>query len=233
MPKYDILLLDADGTLFDFHRAEREALQKMLTDRGIACDEQVLETYRTINNSLWRQLEDGTITREELLSSRFARLFEALHLDCSSEGCNDAYLDALSQGSYLLPQAEEVCRTLAGHCKLCLATNGVNAVQRRRLQDSPIRQYISEIFVSEELGAQKPDPRFYDVLFERLGVQDRSRAIMLGDSLNSDMRGALAAGIASCWLNPSGAESGGLKVDYEIRQLQEFIPIVMGEGSAE
>lgn len=227
---YGIVLLDADETLFDFRNAEREALRKTLALFDIPCDDETTELYRELNEGLWRQLERGQISRQVLLESRFHMLFERLHAQGDSDRCNEIYLTHLAHGADLLPGAEELCRELAPHARLVLATNGVSHVQRKRLELSAICPYISEIFVSEEIGFSKPDPRFFDAVFSALQIGDRSCALMVGDSLSSDMAGANAAGIAACWFCQDPlADSGSVRIDWKIRRLSELIPIVLSE----
>ena len=129
-----------------------------------------------------------------------------------------------------MPGALKLCRTLHERRRLYLATNGVGYVQKKRLRGSALAPYIDGIFISEEMGYSKPDPRFFDEVFVRLGNPDRKSAIMLGDSLSSDMLGASRAGIAGCWYCPDDKKQPqGILPDYRIRQLEEFLPIVLGE----
>ncbi|WP_195282480.1 YjjG family noncanonical pyrimidine nucleotidase [Harryflintia acetispora] len=232
MPRYDILLLDADGTLFDFERAEREALFAALRARGIVPGERHLAAYREINEGLWRRFERGELQKEELLRLRFSLYFEEMGIGEEPRRFNEEYLDELKKGAFLLPGAQELCERLHGCCRLCLATNGVSRVQRGRLRRSSIAPFIHDLFVSEDLGAQKPQAAYFDRVFARLGRPPRERVIILGDSLTSDMRGGVDYGIATCWLNFGRHRAPGLPVTYQIHALEEFVPIVLDEKNS-
>lgn len=235
MARYDILLLDADGTLFDFKAAQRQSLMKLLESCALPFTQQTLESYDRINEGQWRRFERGEIEKTELLASRFRIFFREWGREISgaqSRAYNEQYLDALSEGAQLLDGALELCKALYGRCRLCIATNGVSKVQRRRLSLSALAPYISELFVSEDIGYPKPDTRYYQAVFRALHEPDRRRVLMVGDSLTSDMAGGRRAGIDTCWFcpHPGGGRSpsGELPadVDYMVRELPQLLAIV-------
>lgn len=229
--KYDILLLDADETLMDFPDAEHQALVRTFDEHGLSFDEQVDQLYQSINQGLWRQLERGEITKDQLLAARFARLFEALHIEgIDSDEFNRKYLYNLGFGSRTMPDALETCRALHQlGCRLYVLTNGVSATQRRRLGASGLMPYLSDIFVSEEAGQPKPALAYFQYVFERIPEFEPSRALMVGDSLSSDMEGARRAGLDACWFNAKGLiNEKGIPIRYEIAALPELIGIVEG-----
>lgn len=226
--KFDIVLFDADGTLFDFEAAARRALTEMLASIGFAAGEDVYQRYHVINESFWRRYERAEISREELRVGRFRRFLGEIELSADPVRCSEEYLRRLAKGGDLLPGAEALCRALAPHLRLYLATNGISAVQRERLSLSPLRGLISDLFISEEIGFPKPDRRYFDSVLSRLGVEDQSRVVMLGDSLTADIQGAQHAGIAACWFSPDGAENkSGIVPDWTITRLEDFIPIAL------
>ena len=206
MKRYDYILLDADNTLFDFDRAEHEALKRAMTERGYEFTEASEQLYLTINRALWAAFDRGEVTQKWLTVERFRRFDQALGGHNDPEAFNRDYLTYLGQSSILLPGALELCRALydAG-CVLAIATNGVARVQHARMDASPLRQYISHLFISEELGAQKPQREFFDPMLEALGITDKSRCLMVGDNLRSDVLGGLNAGLPSVWYNPHNA----------------------------
>ncbi|WP_368233780.1 YjjG family noncanonical pyrimidine nucleotidase [Anaerotruncus rubiinfantis] len=228
--KYDILLLDADDTLFDFGLAEREAIRRVCRQRGLPASDAVCDRYSEINLSLWKKFEQGLVTQDRLRAERFEILLTELDARDDAHAFSEAYTDALGEGAFLLPGAYELCKELSARCPLYIVTNGVIRTQKNRLAHSQIAPFISRMFISQELGAPKPRREFFDRVFEALGGPDRSRAIILGDSLTSDMAGGRNAGIACCWLAPSGAEGDPALYDYRIDTLSGFIPIVMGES---
>lgn len=229
MPNYDLVLLDADDTLFDYDLAEAGALTKLLAAHRFPYTPEVRTEYRRINTALWADFEHGRISKSGLQSARFQRLLQACGLIGDGEALNGEYLDYLAEGAYLLPGAEDICRALSEQCTLVLATNGIARCQRRRVALSPIGQFISQIAISEEAGCQKPQASFFDYAFALCGHSDRSRAIMVGDSLSADIAGGTAFGITTCWYNPHGkAMPAPYRSDYQITRLEELLQIVLG-----
>lgn len=200
---YDTLFLDADNTLFDFDRAEHEALKRAMTERGYPFTPETESVYLTINRGLWEAFDRGEVEQKWLVVERFRRLDAALGGSNDPEAFNRDYLTYLGQGAWLLPGALELCRELkqAG-CRLAIATNGVARVQHARMDASPLAQYIDGLFISEELGAQKPQAEFFLPMLERMGVADKGRCLMVGDNLRSDILGGRNAGLPTVWYNP-------------------------------
>lgn len=205
MPRYDIVLLDADNTLFDFDAAELQALRQTLERYGHSPTRETETLYLRINRTLWAAFDRGEVTQEVLVVERFRRLLTALGGEQDPTGMNRDYLAALARCSILLPGAEDFCHTLVqSGCRLALATNGVASVQWGRLKASPLSPLLEAVFISEELGAQKPQPVFFDRVFAALNVTDRSRSAIVGDGLRSDILGGRNAGIDTIWYNPRG-----------------------------
>ena len=221
------LLFDADGTLFDFDRAEASALCKTLEQFGVLFTPERLATYQRINNQLWRALENGLITPGDLKVRRFESFFEELQLDLSPHSFSLAYLEQLGTCSELIAGAVEMLQALHTRYQLAIVTNGLKAVQRSRLARSPIRDYIAEMVVSEEVGASKPDQAIFDAAFERIGRPLKSEALMIGDSLTSDIEGGYRYGVDTCWYNPTNqSQSVDLKITYQIGNLPELAEIL-------
>lgn len=201
--KYDTIFLDADNTLFDFDRAEHEALKRAMTQRGYAFTPESEAVYLSINRGLWEAFDRGEAEQKWLVVERFRRLDAALGGSNDPEAFNRDYLTYLGEGAWLLPGALELCRELkTAGCRLAIATNGVARVQHARMDASPLAQYMDGLFISEELGAQKPQAEFFLPMLERMGVADKSRCLMVGDNLRSDILGGLNAGLATAWYNP-------------------------------
>jgi 2-haloacid dehalogenase len=225
--KYKWLLFDADGTLFDFNSAEASALCKTLGQFGVPYAPERLTIYQRINNQLWRALENGLITPGVLGVRRFELFFEELQLDLSPNSFSQAYLEQLGTCSELIAGAVEILQTLHTRYKLAIVTNGLKAVQRSRLACSPIRDYIAEMVISEEVGAAKPDLAIFDAAFERIGRPPKSEALMIGDSLTSDMEGGYRYGIDTCWYNPTNqSQSVGPEITYQIGSLGELADLL-------
>ena len=202
MPRYEVVLFDADHTLFDFDRAEREALRQTLEEAGLPADGETEARYLSINRALWNRLDRGEVRREWLVVERFAALLRALGRTGDAAALNRAYLDHLGEGSYLLPGAQALCRALAPRCTLAIVTNGVARAQRRRFEASPLNGLIPWLFISEELGASKPDSAFFAPVLRTLGKPDPRRVLMVGDNLLADIQGGIQAGLDTAWYNP-------------------------------
>jgi len=227
--RYDILLMDADETLFDFHKAEAEALRQTLEESGIACTPETEELYSGINDALWKAFERGEVTKPFLQKARFVQLFEQLGITEGGEAAAERYPIHLGEASYPLPGAEKLCQLLEElGCRLCLTTNGISYVQHRRLEKSPLRKYFSDenVFVSEDTGSQKPQIEYYAYIFDKIKPKDRARILAVGDSLSSDIKGGINAGVDTCWYNPKGMSAGDVQPTYDIRTLDELLRIV-------
>ena len=229
MAKYYCILFDADNTLLDFDAAESKALADTLRNYGIEPDAETVQTYRTINGELWRQLEKGQIRRDKLMAERFTRFLKAVNAAGSGAEMNQYYLDQLSTHPDLAaPNVLDVMKELAEVATLAVVTNGFDRVQSRRVAESGLKEFVEEVFVSEKLDSEKPNRKIFDTALRSLGVENRERVLMVGDSLTSDIQGGINAGLDTCWFNPSHNENPG-KVcpTYEIETLEELYPLVM------
>ena len=229
MAKYYCILFDADNTLLDFDAAESKALADTLRNYGIEPDAETVQTYRTINGELWRQLEKGQIRRDKLMAERFTRFLKAVNAAGSGAEMNQYYLDQLSTHPDLAaPNVLDVMKELAEVATLAVVTNGFDRVQSCRVAESGLKEFVEEVFVSEKLDSEKPNRKIFDTALRSLGVENRERVLMVGDSLTSDIQGGINAGLDTCWFNPSHNENPG-KVcpTYEIETLEELYPLVM------
>lgn len=204
MANYEYVLFDADNTLFDFDAAEHAALEATLAHYDLPGDDAVLGRYQAINAALWAAHERGEVSRDDLVVERFAVLLRELDTQLDAAALNTYYLARLGEDAGLLPGADALCQVLAPCCTLAIVTNGVGRVQRGRLARSPLKDLFSYLFISEELGCQKPEKGFFDQVFHSMGLTDLSRVILVGDSLSADIQGAANAGIPSIWYNPKG-----------------------------
>ena len=224
---YPWLWFDADGTLFDYNRAEATAFRKTLALLRFQFEDRYLEAYQRINRELWKALERHEITPAALRVKRFELLLEALHLNGSADDLNIAYVEQLGLCTDLMDGAYEVLERLHRHSRIAVVTNGLEAVQRSRMEHSMIRPFITALIISEEVGAAKPQPAYFDAAFARTGNPPKRDVLIIGDSLTSDMQGGLDYGIDTCWYNPSGElKPQDLPVTYEIRHLRELLDIV-------
>lgn len=226
--RYDVLLLDADMTIYDFHTAEKEALKSVLEHLKID-DPQAPEIYSRINAQCWADLEKGLITQDELRVRRFRELIEYYGIEADLDEVPQLYVEALSHQSQLLPGALQAVKELAQLVPLAIVTNGIPYVQHGRFDRTEVRPYIKELVISGEEGFFKPDPRLIEAALRRMGTT-KERALMVGDSLGSDILGAQRAGVDSCWLNPAGkACTLETEPDYTIKDLIEVKEILLKE----
>lgn len=228
--RYDVILWDADDTLLDFQRSEASALERAFAEFDLPLTEEIRRGYLEINHGLWKALERGEVTKQQVLDQRFQRTFHLFGLNAPHDGSFErTYQRMLGEGAFLLPDAESVLRALSGRCRQAIVTNGVTATQRNRLRLCGLDRIMDDVFISEQLGAAKPQRAFFDAVFDRLGRPPRERVLIVGDSLTSDMHGGEVAGIDRCWFNPHGVENtSGVEVTWEIRRLPELLAIVEG-----
>lgn len=229
MARYHTILFDADQTLLDFHRSEREAITEMLTGFGLDVTEAMVADYSRINQNAWRRLERGEITKKQLRTLRFSEFCALYGFDFDAEEMATRYIAALSTKSYLLDGALECCQALAKHCRLYVITNGMAVVQHGRFDPSPLAPLFEDAFISDDIGHEKPSQDYFDYVKAHIPDFDPADTLVVGDSLTSDIKGAITAGLDSCWYNPDKKPApDGLSITYTVQSLGEVIPLVLG-----
>ncbi|HAL88510.1 MAG TPA: noncanonical pyrimidine nucleotidase, YjjG family [Clostridiales bacterium] len=218
----EFLLLDLDDTILDFHKAERLALSKTFRAFGLEPTEAVLNRYHEINKWHWEQLEKGRLTRPQVLEGRFVQLFRELGLAVDAAQCMKSYEHNLSIGHYFLPGAEEAVKRLHEKYRLFLLSNGTAVVQQGRLTSANLYPWFEKVFISQEMGFNKPDKQFFDRCFAQISGFDPDKALMVGDSLTSDIQGGINAGVRTVWVNPAHKVAGKIRPDYEIEALPQL-----------
>ena len=222
------ILFDLDDTLLDFKGAEAKALRETLIQLDLVPTEKTISRYSAINQSQWELLEEGRITRDQVLHRRFDILFQELGIHRSSHQAQDIYEHLLGQQHDLILGAQELLEELYGTYKLYLVSNGTATVQDSRLRDSGIDRYFEKIFISERIGANKPSPVFFDRCFAAMPGQERSHCLIVGDSLSSDILGGINAGIQTCWFNPNKKQPrDGIHPDHEISALSQLPALLL------
>jgi len=228
---YNWILFDADGTLFDYDAAEAAALAAAFARIGQNFLPEHSEIYRTINGRMWLELEEGTTTQERLRVERFEELFETIGVNSDATQFSDDYTANLATQTGLIDGADSTVAALAEIARLMLITNGLTQVQRPRFGASSIRRHFDGLVISEEVGAAKPDPQIFDAAFATMNHPRKSKVLMVGDSLTSDIKGGIDYGIDTCWFNPSGrALQNGVEPTYEIRRIDELLDIALHEA---
>lgn len=186
--------------------------------------EMMAHDYYVINEGLWERIETGELTREFVRVERFRQLLDKYHIPGDPAGINDRYLANFQKLTIPTRNAQYVCETLCKTKTLAIITNGTASVQHARFRLSPMTPCFSEVFTSEEVGIPKPQKGFFDFVLEKLQIKDRSRVLIVGDSLTSDIKGGNNSGITACWYNPEGKENPGIaQPDLEIRDLIELL----------
>lgn len=216
------ILFDLDDTLFDFHKAERIALTKALLQLGIEPKEETLARYSELNQAQWKRLEKGEITREQVKLRRYQLLFAELGVDASPAEATAFYETQLGIGHYFMDGAELLLKTLFPDYRLYLVSNGTAKVQHSRIESAGIARYFKEIFISQEIGCNKPSRRFFEHCFAKIPDFKADETIIVGDSLSSDIQGGKNMGIGTVWFNPAGAAADAVQPDHVIRRLEEL-----------
>ena len=216
------VFLDLDDTLLDFHRSEREAISATLSSLGVTPTEAVRKRYSEINRYVWQQLELGTMTREQILVRRFELLFEELGLEIDGMTARRTYEWNLGGSYFYIDGAEALLDELSKKYDLYLMSNGTAAVQDRRIAASGISKYFKGIFISEKVGYNKPALEFFEKCFAEIPDFRKEESIIIGDSLSSDIKGGINAGIPTCHYNPKGETSDKITPDYTIKALEEL-----------
>ena len=221
------VFLDLDATLLDFLKAEAVALRKVLAREGIESSDRIVARYSEINDYHWKLLEMGKLTRQEVKFKRFQVFFDEMRVKTDVEAARKFYEEQLAIGHYFMPGAEELLEALRGKYRLFIMSNGSIAAQNGRIASANIAHYFERIFLSEEIGHNKPSKEFFDACFSEIPDFDADQAIILGDSLTSDILGGQNAGIKTCWFNSLNKPSNPAIIpDYEIKELSEFVPLL-------
>ena len=226
--KYEILLFDADNTVLDFDKSEEQALRCAFEQVQLPFDENTLAVYRKNNIAQWQLFEKGQLTKSQVLINRFVYTFADLHLPNDKlDRVATLYEEYLKFGFFIVPYAEEVLTELQKKCRLYVVSNGVAEIQNSRMKGSGMEKYFIDRFVSETVGYPKPQIEYFNYCFAHINNFDRSKTLIIGDSLTSDIQGGVNAGIDTCWFNPTHAKNNSqLTPTYEIDDLRQILKIV-------
>lgn len=248
MSRFDAILWDVDGTLLDFMYAQRQAFSECLEHAGQSVTEEMLRRYSAINDGYWKRYELGEVTKEQLRTGRFETFFESGRIEgVDAAAFADSYEERLGRIYRYLDNSLELCRDLRGRIRQYVITNGVTAVQDSKLRLSGLGELMDGIFISEQVGTPKPQEGFFDYCINAMEAEgfrtDKSRMLIVGDSLTSDIRGGVLYGIPACWYRPEDLLGRDETVrelyrkyrpDYEISSLSQIYDILglePGNGS--
>ena len=226
---YKYLLWDIDGTVLNFLASESYAIRFLFKKYNIGeCSDEMLKTYSQINSRYWQKLERGELTKPEILVGRFQEFFSLIGADTSiAEDFNRDYQVTLGDHIEFEDNAKEILLAQKKVYTIAAVTNGTKVAQEKKLSLSGLDKVIDYIFISENIGVEKPNKEFFDYVFEKMNIQDKKEVLIIGDSLTSDIKGGVIAGIDTCWFNPHHKENNlNIPVTYEIDNLAEISDIV-------
>lgn len=225
--KYSFLLFDADHTLFDFNKSEYLALKSALEQLGCPSTDAHIERYSDINVKYWKMLERGEIDKISLKLARFVEFGKEFGFEDKAEALSDLYMENLAHESHLFDGALELVEKLSESYRLFIITNGVKSTQDGRFSVSPITKYFEKIFISEVVGAEKPSVEFFDAVANGIEGFERERALVIGDSLSSDIKGAINSKIDCIWYNPMEKSApDGWNITYTVGNFYEILDIL-------
>lgn len=237
---YKLVLIDLDDTLFDYPKAENSAFRSTFEEMGFFKENRFLKNqnseefyteikkeYEKINSQLWKDLEKGVVDKEELKIIRFEKIIKKFELEYDSQKMSEIYLKKLGEGIFPFKSTEKLCKYLHLKYKIGIVTNGIKEVQYSRIKNSSIANYIDKIIVSDEVGVNKPDKRIFEFAINHFGILDKSEVVMIGDSLEADIKGGINAGVDTCWVNLKNMKNKSKIIPkYEIRNLEEIFGIL-------
>ncbi|MBR5501741.1 MAG: YjjG family noncanonical pyrimidine nucleotidase [Oscillospiraceae bacterium] len=228
-----VILWDVDGTLLNFKLAEREAIKACFTQFQLGeCSDETVAKYSAINDLHWQMLERKEIEKPRMLVRRFEVFFEELGITTAlAAQFNTAYQSCLGDTICFCDDSYNLLQSLRGQVKQYAVTNGTKVAQDKKLNNSGLISLFDGIFISEDVGVEKPDIAFFEHVWQQIGHYEKDEVLIVGDSITSDMQGGNNAGILCCWYNPEGAKnSKRLRIDYEITSLQQIPAILKEQG---
>ena len=227
-------LFDLDQTLLDFHASEKIALEKVLRGNGLSCSDETYDAFKTCNKSLWLELEKGSISRNELFHRRFTYIFglcegDSDHLDPMK--VNSDFIRTMSENGVLMDGAKELVERVLNEIRdsrIYIITNGATINAKGRIASTGLDRFIDGLFVSEDMKVNKPSVEYFDMVLERIGEPGES-CIVIGDSLTSDMQGAMNASLTSVWFMPTGQVEAAVKtydIDFCASSYEELLEVL-------
>ncbi len=219
------VFIDIDNTLLDFNLSAAQSIRMAFKDCGLTFTENVVSTFRQVNDGLWREIEKKKITREELHAVRFDMVFEKLGIVYDGRVIEKKFLENLNYCAVPVDGALDIVKYLSAKYTLCTATNAYYNQQIMRLTSAGILPYISKGFVSEKIGVSKPDVKFFTACLEGVAPIPASECVMIGDSVSADIDGAKKCGMHTVWFDHDGVGGDG-GAEYAVRSLGEIESIL-------
>jgi 2-haloacid dehalogenase len=225
--RYKILLFDLDDTLLDFGANEADSLSKLFQRHGYAFTDELFQVYNSVNKKLWSEYEKGTIPMDHIMNTRFSETMRRLGKDEDGAAWEKEYRELLGSGCQLMDGALELCQRLSVSHRLFVVTNGMEETQVRRLKQSGLYEFFEGFFYSQSVGFQKPSMEFFDYVMGHIRDFKKEETLMIGDSLTTDIKGGLLAGLDTCWINTKAQEApADVQSTYTITCLEELYDII-------
>lgn len=227
--KYTHILYDLDNTILDFNEASKLSFKSMMATYELDHIPDLYNVYKVINKQVWRELEEGKISQDALRAKRWDLFFGEIGVTKDGNAANDLYLQNLVTHAQLIPGAIDVLQKgIDAGFSHTVVTNGLKEVQRIKIKKYSLAQYFDHIVISDEIGIAKPHKGFFDHVFELLNYPDKSKVLMVGDTLTSDIKGGADYGIDTCWYNYNrGSNDGKIIPTYTIDDISEIMPILL------
>ena len=225
MIKY--ILLDLDGTIFDFNKGERNAFTEVIKEKCgyLVTNNEYLE-FSKINDFYFKEYQNKKITRDEFHFNRFKDILEYMNISSNIMELNNAYINKLKYQADLYDDALEAIKYLKKKYILCVSSNGMNDVQRKRLEESKIISYFDKIYISELIGYNKPDKRFFDYIINDIGDYNLESYVIIGDRLDSDILGGANSGIRAIYVKRDDSIEKGDKIEDQVKGLHDIMKIL-------
>jgi 2-haloacid dehalogenase len=228
---YNILLFDLDDTLLDFATNETDSLNKLLQQHGYTFSDEWFQVYNSVNKQLWAEYESGNIVLGDVLNARFSETMLKLGKVVDGIEWENEYRELLSNGCQLIEGALEVCQSLSISHRLFVITNGITQTQLKRLKLSGLYEFFEDVFDSQSIGFQKPSTEFFDYVMSNINGFNKREALIIGDSLNTDIKGGLLSEIDTCWMNRTSQKcSAEIQSTYTITSLRELYDICISKS---
>ncbi len=217
------VLIDVDNTLLDFNACAEATIKKQFIKWNLKYDESVFPVFRAVNDMLWCKIETGEINKPTLYQLRWKTIFECLGTAADGPLFEQEFREAFSESRQAVEGAYEILEYLSEKYTVCVASNASYQQQIKRLTNAGMMNYITHIFNSEQIGFPKPEKRFFDVCFERLGNVPKENTVLIGDSLTADIKGGVEYGIKTIWFNYDKLPvTNDIKADYIVDSLVQI-----------
>ncbi len=228
---YSCVILDFDDTLVDFKASEDECLKKLYEKYAIETTQENLDIYKNTNRHLWAEFDAGKIKKSVIERNRFRDVVSTFNIpNITSEQLNKEYLNFLKNSAILYDGVQEFLIDIEEHATLCIITNGIDYVQKSRIKVSGLADFFDGFYTSEKMGTSKPDKRAFHNPLKNLGIENFKNVLVVGDNLNTDIKGAINAGLDSCWFNMQNIENTTkITPKFIARDFTELKNIILGE----